>query len=109
MHVGAVLAVSPSSYCLTCFTICVVKFLDFPPRLGFVRHATEKPRSFDQQAETDECCKTSRISLESKLAAAGRAPFGILFRIPALRRGWLIATFCDVDVESAADLTPVAV
>jgi len=56
MHVGSVLAVSPSSYCLTCFTICVVKFRDFPPRLGFVGHATEKPWSFDQQAETDECC-----------------------------------------------------
>ena len=65
------------SNCRTCLTTCVVKFRDLPPRIGFARQAAEKPRSFIQLDDDDGCCKTSRNSFVNRLAAAGRAPFGM--------------------------------
>jgi hypothetical protein len=35
------------------------------------------------------------ISFVSKIAAAGRAPFGILFRIPVLPEGWFTVKLFD--------------
>ena len=35
------------------------------------------------------------ISFVSKIAAAGRAPFGILFRMPVLPEGWFMAKLFD--------------
>jgi hypothetical protein len=69
---------------------------DRPHRLGFVRQAVEKPRSFFQLAELDGCCTTSQISFVSRLATAGRAPLGIRFNMLALPAGWLMMSSCDV-------------
>ena len=60
--------------------ITVVKLRDLPPRFGLDKQAEGKPNNFDQLALEDECKRTSRISFCNRFAAAGRAPFGILFK-----------------------------
>ena len=88
----------------------VVKLCDLPPRFGLVKQAPEKPRTLDQLVVDDGCCNTSRISLCSRLAAAGLAPFGMRLRICVLRGGCCKMSFCDecavnttvgADVEAA--------
>ena len=91
----------PSSYCMSCFKTDVVKLRDLPPRVGFTRHDEEKPSSFDQLDEDDGCIRTSLINFCSRFAAAGRAPFGILFRI-CRRGGWTRTSFCDSDTVGVA-------
>lgn len=39
------------------------------------------------------------ISFVSKIAAAGRAPFGILFRIPVLPEGWFTVKLVDNEAD----------
>ena len=77
---------------------------DRPPRLGFARQAVEKLRSLFQLAEFDGCRTTSQISFVSRLATAGRAPFGIRFKMLELPAGWLMMPSCDevtIDVVAA--------
>ena len=60
--------------------------------------------SFFQLAEFDGCRTTSQISFVSRLATAGRAPFGIRFKMLELPAGWLMMPSCDevtIDVVAA--------
>jgi len=76
-----------SSGCLTCHHA----------RVGFSRHDKEKPSSLDQlDDDYDGCNRTALINFCSRFAAAGPAPFGILFRI-CRRGGWTSTSFCGGD------------
>jgi len=57
---------TPASYCNTWLIICVVRFLDFPPRLGLARYADGKPSSRDQQVTDIGCEIASLISFTTR-------------------------------------------
>ena len=86
----------PSSYSRSCFTIDVVRLRDLPPRVGFSKHDDEIVSSLDHLDDNDEFIRTALINFCSRFAAAGRAPFGILFRI-CHQAGWTRTTFSGGD------------